>query len=104
MMYSIETAVVEWSNQINENLTQHSGQPIAEGKFPLPSHEYEFWRQRMACMHDIYDQLVHPQVKKMAIILEQNESAYSASFKDMFKKVVRGRLVGDLFTLSNITT
>uniref|UniRef100_A0A5K3EPX0 DHC_N1 domain-containing protein n=1 Tax=Mesocestoides corti TaxID=53468 RepID=A0A5K3EPX0_MESCO len=89
MMYSMETAVVEWSNQVNECLEQHSGQLTVEGQFPLPIQEYEFWRQRMTCMHDIYDQLVHPQVKKMAIILEQNESAYSASFKEMFKKVVR---------------
>lgn len=93
MMYSIETAVVDWSNQITETLAQHSGQAIAEGKFPMPTYEYEFWQQRMVIMHDIYDQLVNPTVKTMATILEEHNSAYSTTFKDIFKKVVRGKFI-----------
>ncbi|VDN13859.1 unnamed protein product [Dibothriocephalus latus] len=89
LLYAIETTVVEWSNQINEILAQDSGQPVAEGQAPMPMYEYDFWNQRMTCMHDIYDQLVHPKVKKMASILEEHQSAYAAPFKEMFKKVVR---------------
>ncbi|VDP92926.1 unnamed protein product [Echinostoma caproni] len=91
LMYAIETAVVDWSAQINDILKQQSGQAIANGEFPLPTYEYEFWEQRMNCMHDIYEQLIHPKVKKMAIILEVNKSAYANPFKEMFKRVVRGR-------------
>ncbi|GAA54008.1 dynein beta chain ciliary, partial [Clonorchis sinensis] len=89
LMYAIETAVVDWSAQINDILKQQSGQAIANGEFPLPNFEYEFWQQRMNCMQDIYEQLVHPKVKKMAVILEANKSAYANPFKEMFKRVVR---------------
>ncbi|KAF8564890.1 hypothetical protein P879_11250 [Paragonimus westermani] len=89
LMYAIETAVVEWSAQINDILKQQSGQPITNGEFPLPAYEYEFWQQRMDCMRDIYEQLVDPRVKKMAVILEANKSAYANPFKEMFKRVVR---------------
>lgn len=91
LMYAIETAVVDWSAQINDILKQQSGQAIANGEFPLPIYEYEFWEQRMNCMHDIYEQLIHPKVKKMAVILEVNKSAYANPFKEMFKRVVRGK-------------
>ncbi|TPP61873.1 Dynein beta chain ciliary [Fasciola gigantica] len=89
LMYAIETAVVDWSAQINDILKQQSGQAISNGEFPLPVYEYEFWEQRMNCMHDIYEQLIHPKVKKMAVILEVNKSAYANPFKEMFKRVVR---------------
>ncbi|CAL8089314.1 unnamed protein product [Calicophoron daubneyi] len=89
LMYAIETAVVDWSAQINDILKQQSGEPIKNGEFPLPTYEYEFWQQRMDCMHDIYDQLINPKVKKMAVILEANKSAYTNPFKEMFKRVVR---------------
>ncbi|KAF7259764.1 hypothetical protein EG68_06612, partial [Paragonimus skrjabini miyazakii] len=89
LMYAIETAVVDWSAQINDILRQQSGQPITNGEFPLPTYEYEFWQQRMDCMRDIYEQLIDPKVKKMAVILEANKSAYANPFKEMFKRVVR---------------
>ncbi|CAH8851275.1 unnamed protein product [Trichobilharzia szidati] len=90
LMYAIETAVIDWSAQIDDILKQESDQLIKSGQFPLPKYEYEFWEQRMTCMHDIYEQLINSKVKKMALILESNDSAYANPFKETFKRVVRG--------------
>lgn len=90
MLCSIEMTVVDWNKQINECLEQSSEMSVPSGQFPLPSHEFDFWNQRTNSLYNIYDQLVHPQVKKMAVILEESGSAYTTLFRNLFKKVVRG--------------
>ena len=93
MLCSIEMTVVDWNKQINECLEQSSETFVPSGQLPLPSHEFEFWNQRTNTLYDIYDQLVHPQVKRMATILEDNGSAYTTLFRNLFKRVVRGRFI-----------
>ncbi|KAL5110547.1 Dynein beta chain ciliary [Taenia crassiceps] len=90
MLCSIEMTVVDWNKQVNECLEQSLEMLVPSGQLPLPSHEFGFWNQRTNSLYNIYDQLVHPQVKKMAVILEDTGSAYTTLYRNLFKKVVRG--------------
>ncbi|VDO09761.1 unnamed protein product [Rodentolepis nana] len=90
MLSSIEMTVVDWNKKINECLEQTSSASVPVGEFALPSHEFDFWNQRMKSLQDIYEQLLNPEVMRMASILEENGSAYTSMFKKLFKKVVRG--------------
>lgn len=98
MLCSIEMTVVDWNKKIDECLEQTSETSVPVGEFAVPSHEFDFWNQRTKALQDIYEQLVNPEVKKMAIILEENGSVYTSMFRKFFKRVVRGQFKEILYT------
>ena len=48
VVYAIESAVIQWSHQIQLVLKRESSQPLLQGENPTPKVELEFWRTRWA--------------------------------------------------------
>lgn len=93
MLFSLETTVVDWSKNVNRCLEETLETAVPHVEFPLPIHEYEFWNNRLKALQNIYSQLVHPDVRKMVIILEENNSDYITIFRKLFERVVEGTSV-----------
>ncbi|CAH8559627.1 unnamed protein product [Heterobilharzia americana] len=99
----IVTAVIDRSSQINVTLKQESDQLTKIRHSPLPNYKYEFWEKFIICIHDIYDQLINNEVKKMKLILESTHSPHANALKETFKRVVRGMLIDECyFSFSNV--
>ncbi|NXG18699.1 DYH17 protein, partial [Grallaria varia] len=90
VLHSIETVVIEWSQQIEEILDQDSAKPLLEGLHPLPRVEFEFWQTRKTNLQCINDQLLSPQVTVLAKTLEKADSCYWPSLQNMFRAVSAG--------------
>ncbi|NXK90148.1 DYH17 protein, partial [Formicarius rufipectus] len=90
VLHSIESVVIEWSQQIEEILNQDSARPLLEGLHPLPRVEFEFWQTRMTNLQYINDQLLSPQVTVLAKTLEKADSCYWPSLQNMFRAVSAG--------------
>ncbi|NXM68229.1 DYH17 protein, partial [Serilophus lunatus] len=90
VLHSIETVVIEWSQQIEELLSQDSAQPLQEGLHPLPKAEFRFWQTRMTNLQCINDQLLSAQVTVLTKTLEKADSCYWPSVQNMFKTVSAG--------------
>lgn len=46
VIYAVESAVIQWSHQIQGVLKRESSQPLLPGKNPTPTLELEFWKSR----------------------------------------------------------
>lgn len=46
VIYAVESAVIQWSHQIQAVLKRESPQPLLPGKNPTPKLELEFWKSR----------------------------------------------------------
>ncbi|NWU85052.1 DYH17 protein, partial [Onychorhynchus coronatus] len=90
VLHSIETVIIEWSQQIEEILSQDSARLLQEGLHPLPRVEFEFWQTRMTNLQCINDQLLSPQVTVLAKTLEKANSCYWPSLQNMFRAVSAG--------------
>ncbi|NXK40473.1 DYH17 protein, partial [Piprites chloris] len=90
VLHSIETVIVEWSQQIEEILSQDSARLLLEGLHPLPRVEFEFWQMRMTNLQCINDQLLSPQVTVLAKTLEKAKSCYWPPLQNMFRAVSAG--------------
>ncbi|NXI41699.1 DYH17 protein, partial [Galbula dea] len=89
-LHTIETTVTEWSNQIRAILSKDSAEPLLEGLHPLPRTEFEFWHTRMANLQSLNDQLLSPQVTKMAKILGKANSYYWPELQSLLRDVSAG--------------
>ncbi|XP_071672840.1 dynein axonemal heavy chain 9-like isoform X7 [Patagioenas fasciata] len=114
LVYAMESAIIDWSHQIQEALRKESSEPLLQGSNPNPKVELEFWKnspcvaggspesgpgetddvggQLMAqCRCDdlecIYNQLTTRKVRNMMELLERVESSYIPAFKTMLMDV-----------------
>lgn len=46
IIYAIESAVIQWSRQVQVVLNKESSQPLFQGENPTPWVELEFWKSR----------------------------------------------------------
>lgn len=46
VIYAIESAVIQWSHQVQVVLKRESSQPLLQGDNPTPKVELEFWKRR----------------------------------------------------------
>ena len=46
VIYAIESAVIQWSHQVQLVLNKESSQPLLQGENPTPKVELEFWKSR----------------------------------------------------------
>ncbi|XP_054026357.1 dynein axonemal heavy chain 17 [Dryobates pubescens] len=90
VLRTIETLVIEWSQQIKGILSKDSAQPLLAGLHPLPKTEFEFWDTRTADLQCINDQLLSPQVTALATILERANSFYWLAFQSLFRDASAG--------------
>nr|XP_014350011.1 PREDICTED: dynein heavy chain 9, axonemal-like [Latimeria chalumnae] len=88
IVHAIESAIIQWSHQVQEVLKRDSSEPLLQGRNPNPTVELEFWKNRYADLECIYDQLQALKVRKMAELLERMNSTYFPAFKAMFRGVV----------------
>ncbi|KAF5911901.1 hypothetical protein HPG69_015879 [Diceros bicornis minor] len=88
VIYAIESAVIQWSHQVQTVLKRESSQPLLQGENPTPKVELEFWKSRSEDLEYIYKQLRRIQVRGMAGLLDKLQSSYFPAFQAMFRDVV----------------
>ncbi|KAG8446024.1 hypothetical protein GDO86_013774 [Hymenochirus boettgeri] len=88
VVHEIESAVIQWTHQVQAVLNKESAETLLQGKNPVPSTELEFWRTRFADLECIYNQLRTSRVRKMAELLEMVRSSYFPAFTALFRDVV----------------
>ncbi|XP_015211854.2 dynein axonemal heavy chain 17 [Lepisosteus oculatus] len=90
LMHAFETVIIEWTHQIKDVLSKDSAQPILDGLNPLPKVEIDFWNCRLRNLDYIYEQLLNPQVRKIAEIVERAASSYWPALKSIYRDVNEG--------------
>ncbi|XP_054427204.1 dynein axonemal heavy chain 9 isoform X2 [Pteronotus mesoamericanus] len=88
VIYAIESAVIQWSHQVQLVLKKESSQPLLQGENPTPKVELEFWKSRSEDLEYIYNQLRTIKVKGVAGLLDKVQSSYFPAFQTMFRDVV----------------
>ncbi|XP_055973719.1 dynein axonemal heavy chain 9 [Sorex fumeus] len=88
VIYSIESAVIQWSHQIQVVLKRESFQLLLKGENPTPKVELEFWKNRSENLEYIYNQLRTLKVRSMVGLLDKVKSSYFPAFQAMFRDVV----------------
>ena len=88
-----EAAMIHWTRQIKEVLSNQDAHETAENAGPLE--EIEFWSSRCVDLSGISDQLDKPGVKEIQAILEHAKSSYVGPFLKLSKliQVLLGRLM-----------
>ncbi|NXY74435.1 DYH9 protein, partial [Glareola pratincola] len=87
LVHATESAIIDWSYQIQEALKKESSEPLLQGSNPNPKVELEFWKNRCDDLECIYSQLRTRKVRNMMEVLERVESSYVPAFKTMFMDV-----------------
>ncbi|KAL8567586.1 hypothetical protein ACOMHN_054399 [Nucella lapillus] len=88
MIHGIETVVIEWVHQLQDVLKRDPNQPLLDGKDPTPFVEICFWQDRCSNLECIYEQLCNPKVKRMASLLEEKNSSFCPTFKNVYRDTV----------------
>ncbi|NXU74079.1 DYH9 protein, partial [Oreotrochilus melanogaster] len=87
LVYATESAIIDWSYQIEEALNKDSSEPLLQVSNPNPKVELEFWKNRCDDLECIYNQLSSRKVRNMIEVLERVESCYVPAFKSMLVDV-----------------
>uniref|UniRef100_A0A8C3KG70 Dynein axonemal heavy chain 9 n=1 Tax=Calidris pygmaea TaxID=425635 RepID=A0A8C3KG70_9CHAR len=87
LVHAMESAIIDWSHQIQGAVEKESSEPLLQGSNPNPKVELEFWRNRCDDLECIYDQLRTRKVRNMMEVLERLESSYVPAFKTMLMDV-----------------
>ncbi|XP_051851510.1 dynein axonemal heavy chain 9 [Antechinus flavipes] len=88
IVYTIESTVIKWSQQIQMVLKKESSEPLLQGENPTPKVEVEFWKRRCDDLEYIYNQLRAIKVRGMATLLNRLQSSYVPAFKAMCRDVL----------------
>ncbi|XP_073737597.1 dynein axonemal heavy chain 9 [Callorhinus ursinus] len=87
IIYALESAVIQWSRQVQLVLKRESSQSLQQGESPTPKAELEFWKSRSEDLDYIYNQLRAIKVRGMARLLDKLQSSYFPAFQAMFRDV-----------------
>uniref|UniRef100_A0A8B9TAI3 Dynein heavy chain 9, axonemal n=1 Tax=Anas platyrhynchos TaxID=8839 RepID=A0A8B9TAI3_ANAPL len=87
LVHATESAIIDWSYQIQRALKKESSEPLLQGSNPSPEVELEFWKHRCDDLECIYSQLTTRKVRNMMEVLERIESSYFPVFKSMLMDV-----------------
>lgn len=98
-LHTLETAVIDWTHQIQEVIKSDSAAPLEEGLNPGPMVEIDFWQAKSANLSSIYHQLGDEKIQKIARILESSQSTYYPAFKSIFDQVVAAHEEADNINL-----
>uniref|UniRef100_A0A8D0EHN6 Dynein heavy chain tail domain-containing protein n=1 Tax=Strix occidentalis caurina TaxID=311401 RepID=A0A8D0EHN6_STROC len=96
LVHATESAIIDWSYQIQGVLKKESSEPLLQGSNPNPKVELEFWKNRCDDLECIYNQLRTKKVRNMMEMLEKVESSYVPAFKDMLMDVEAGEMLRQL--------
>uniref|UniRef100_A0A8C4V4J9 Dynein axonemal heavy chain 17 n=1 Tax=Falco tinnunculus TaxID=100819 RepID=A0A8C4V4J9_FALTI len=86
LVYATESAIIDWSYQIQGALMKESSEPLLQGSNPNPKVELEFWKNRYN-LAGAWWSLVTRKVRTMMEVLERVESSYVPAFKAMLMDV-----------------
>eukprot|EP00794_Sanderia_malayensis_P010712 gene10712-11859_t len=84
----LETAMIHWTRQIKELLSNQDAYETSENAGPLE--EIEFWRSRCIDLSGISDQLDKPGVKRIESVLAIAKSSYVGPFQKLSKLIQDG--------------
>ncbi|NXH56730.1 DYH9 protein, partial [Rhabdornis inornatus] len=87
LVHATESAIIDWSRQIQRVLKKESSEPLLQGTNPTPKVELEFWKSRCADLEGIYSQLTSRRVSNMLEVLERVQSIYVPAFQNMLLDV-----------------
>uniref|UniRef100_A0A452SUF2 Dynein heavy chain tail domain-containing protein n=1 Tax=Ursus americanus TaxID=9643 RepID=A0A452SUF2_URSAM len=87
IVYALESAVIQWSRQVQLVLKRESSQPLRQGESPTPKAELDFWKSRSEDLEYIYDQLSAVKARGVAKLLDRLQSSYFPAFQAMFRDV-----------------
>lgn len=77
LLYQLESAVVNWSHQVNDVLKHDSAQPLIDGEHVGPLIELDFWKAKKDNLAYIRDQLDNESLSTIAELLEGAGSSYA---------------------------
>jgi dynein heavy chain len=86
-IHVLEGAVITWTKQIRNVLSQDPEKPLKDGRNPEPLSELRFWNQKTENLNAIYTQLQYEGLKKTLKYLEQNKSTYTTPFSKLQREV-----------------
>ncbi|XP_053528697.1 dynein axonemal heavy chain 9 isoform X1 [Artibeus jamaicensis] len=87
LIYAIESAVIQWSHQVQLVLKKESSQSLLQRENPTPKVELEFWKSRSEDLEHIYNQLRTIKVRGLVGLLDKFQSSYFPAFQAMFRDV-----------------
>ncbi|EFC48546.1 hypothetical protein NAEGRDRAFT_55628 [Naegleria gruberi] len=87
MIHTLETAVVNWANQIKEVLNKDPESLFVPNYNPGPLDEMNFWNSKYLDLESVAKQLAGEKVTKVIEILKENQSTYIPSFLKMVEEV-----------------
>ncbi|NWY46905.1 DYH9 protein, partial [Sylvia atricapilla] len=87
LVHATESAIIDWSQQIQRVLKKESSEPLLQGTNPTPKVELEFWKSRCADLEGIYSQLTSRRVSNMVEVLERVQSIYVPAFQNLLMDV-----------------
>lgn len=87
MKESLEQVVLKWSRSIDQVLAEESYEVLVANVHATPEDEIKFWKNRLENLMNIYEQLVTPDVRTIALILEKIDSIYANTFRRVFTNV-----------------
>uniref|UniRef100_A0A8C3V2Y5 Dynein axonemal heavy chain 17 n=1 Tax=Catharus ustulatus TaxID=91951 RepID=A0A8C3V2Y5_CATUS len=87
LVHATESAIIDWSQQIQRVLKKESSEPLLQGTNPTPKVELEFWKSRCWGSWCIYSQLTSRRVSNMVEVLERVQSIYVPAFQNMLLDV-----------------
>ncbi|NWI39535.1 DYH9 protein, partial [Picathartes gymnocephalus] len=96
LVHATESAIIDWSQQIQRVLKKESSESLLQGTNPTPKVELEFWRSRCADLEGIHSQLTSRRVRNMVEVLERVQSIYVPAFQSMLADVEAGEKLGQL--------
>ncbi|NWI85455.1 DYH9 protein, partial [Pitta sordida] len=87
LVHAIESAIIDWSHQIQRALKKESSEPLLQGSNPNPKVELEFWKNRCEDLECISSQLGSRKVRNMLEVLEGVQSVYVPAFRTLLRDV-----------------
>ncbi|NXY46192.1 DYH9 protein, partial [Ceuthmochares aereus] len=87
LIHATESAIIDWSYQIQEVLKKKSSEPLLQGNNPTPKVELEFWKNRCDDLESIYNQLRTRKIRNMMEMLERVKSCYVPAFEAILMDV-----------------
>uniref|UniRef100_A0A8C3EY43 Dynein axonemal heavy chain 9 n=1 Tax=Corvus moneduloides TaxID=1196302 RepID=A0A8C3EY43_CORMO len=87
LVHATESAIIDWSHQIQRVLKKESSEPLLQGSNPNPRVELEFWKNRCDDLEGIHSQLTSRKVRNMLEVLERVQSIYVPAFQNMLMDV-----------------
>ncbi|XP_038575069.1 dynein heavy chain 17, axonemal-like isoform X2 [Micropterus salmoides] len=100
LLHACDSTIIEWAGLVSEFLQQDSSQPVLDGLKPLPSEEFHFWKNRLKNLHFIQRQLMSSRAQQVASVVEQAESVYWSTLRDIYRDVQEGLKEAEDVTLN----